>query len=135
MTAYPGRDFLLQVDTGSGFATVGGLRTTEMALNQTLVDTSHKDSGPWRKLLANSGLRRIAINAGGVFEDSAAEDLVRLAAFSGSALNSKLLFGNGDVLSGSFLVSSLERAGNHDGEETYRLVLESAGTITYTAGV
>ena len=35
-------------------------------------------------------------------------------------------------LAGAFLVTSYERAGEFNGEETYSLTLESSNTITYT---
>lgn len=133
MTAYSGRDFLLQINTGTTYLTVGGMRTTEMTLNNQLIDTSNKASGSWRHLLTGAGIRSMRLAAAGVFENSDAETTVRAAAFSGTALDAKLLFGNGDSITGLFLLAAYERSGIYDREETYSITLESAGDITFTA--
>ena len=43
-----------------------------------------------------------------------------------------LAFEDGSSAKGTFIVSSYERAGEYNGEETYSLSLESSGTITWT---
>jgi len=45
----------------------------------------------------------------------------------------KLLFGDGDHIVGSFQITSYERAGEFNGEETYSLTLESSGQVTHTS--
>jgi TP901-1 family phage major tail protein len=132
MPVQKGRDFLLKVHNGSAYAVVGGMRTTAMALNSKPVDVSTKSTGAWRALAAGAGIRQLTLTAGGVFEDSASEELVRAAAFAATLLDCQLVFGGGDILTGSFLVASYERAGEHDGEETWSVTLESASTITFT---
>ncbi len=135
MAAQKGSLLLIKIGNGGSptetFTTVAGLRTTRMALNQQPVDCSNKDSGAWRQLLGNAGIRSISISGGGVFTDAASEESLRGYAFAGSVNNYKLYFGNGGILSGAFQVTSYERAGNHDGEETYNLTLESAGAVTF----
>ena len=37
------------------------------------------------------------------------------------------------IIEGPFQVGSIEYAGNHDGEATYELSLNSAGQLTFTA--
>ena len=46
--------------------------------------------------------------------------------------NYDLIFSDGSKIAGAFLVTSYERAGEFNGEETYSLTLESSNTITYT---
>lgn len=138
MPAQKGSQLLIKVGNGAtpteAFSTVGGLRTTRLVLNQQLVDTSNKDSGAWRTALSGAGIRSLSLSGAGVFTDAASEETVRGYAFAGTINNFQLVFGNGDLLQGAFHISSYERAGNHDGEETYSLTLESAGTITFTVG-
>jgi TP901-1 family phage major tail protein len=134
MPASKGRDFLLKLFTAGSYQTVGGLRTNTLTVNNRAVDTSNKSSGEWRQLLANAGIRSLTLSAAGVFDDSTAEETLRAAAFAGTALNTQMTFGNGDSLTGNFLVSQYERLGEFDGAETYAVTLESAGAITFTAG-
>ena len=135
MVAQKGALVLIKVGNGGGpetFATVGGLRTTRLVLNNQLVDTTNKDSGGWRSLLAGAGIRSITLSGSGIFTDSASEETVRGYAFTNSINNYEFYFGGNDKISGAFQITSYERAGNHDGEETYAITFESAGAITST---
>ena len=135
MAAQKGALVLIKVGNGGGpetFATVGGLRTTRLVLNNQLVDTTNKDSGGWRLLLAGAGIRSITLSGSGIFTDSASEETVRGYAFTNSINNYEFYFGGNDKISGAFQITSYERAGNHDGEETYAITFESAGAITST---
>lgn len=135
MAAQKGALMLIKVGNGGGpetFTTVGGLRTTRMVLNNQLVDTTNKDSGGWRNLLAGAGIRSITLSGSGIFTDLASEETVRGYAFANSINNYEFYFGGNDKISGAFQITSYERAGNFDGEETYAITFESAGTITST---
>ncbi len=136
MAAQKGSLFLLKVGDGGSptetFTTVGGLRATRFTLNNQLVDSSNKDSGAWRNILANAGIRSLTISGSGVFLDSASEETVRANAFASSVNNYRITMGNGDYLTGAFQITSYERSGDYDGEETYSITLESAGNITFT---
>ena len=78
------------------------------------------------------GIRRMTISASGVFTDSAGENNIRGAAFTGGSVNYDLVFGDGSDIKGAFIVTSYERAGEYNGEETFSVTLESNGTMTYT---
>ena len=135
MAAQKGRLFLLKQGTAAAGTTIAGLRATRFRVNQQTVEVTNKDStNQWRELLAGAGVRSLAIEASGVFQDSAVEETVRGYAFAGTANAFGLVFENLDKIDGSFIVSSFERAGDHDDEEQYSLTLESAGAITFTAG-
>ena len=55
MAAQKGLDMLLKVNTtGSTYATVGGLRSTSITLNDESVDITNKDSLGHRQLLAGA---------------------------------------------------------------------------------
>lgn len=137
MTAQKGSLVLVKIGDGGtpteAFTTVGGLRTTRMVLNNQAVDASNKDSGAWRTLLAGAGIRSMTISGNGIFTDAASEETVRGHAFANTIANYQLTFGNGDTLIAPFQIVSYERAGEYDGEETYSLTLNSAGTVTFTA--
>jgi TP901-1 family phage major tail protein len=140
MAAGKGSSFLLKDNSTGTPATVGGLRSTSMTINGEAVDITTKDSNAFissgndkaRDLLQGGGVRSMSITASGVFTDSSTENLVRGFAFDGAIQNYDLIFSDGSKISGAFLITSYERAGEFNGEETYSLTLESSNTITYT---
>jgi TP901-1 family phage major tail protein len=140
MAAGKGSSFLLKENSTGTPATVGGLRSTSMTINGEAVDITTKDSNAFissgndkaRDLLQGGGVRSMSLTASGVFTDSSTENLVRGFAFDGAIQNYDLVFSDGSKIAGAFLITSYERAGEFNGEETYSLTLESSNTITYT---
>ena len=140
MAAGKGSSFLLKENSTGTPATVGGLRSTSMTINGEMVDITDKDSNAFissgndkaRILLQGGGVRSMSLSASGVFTDSSTENLVRGFAFDGAIQNYDLVFSDGSKIAGAFLITSYERAGEFNGEETYSLTLESSNTITYT---
>jgi TP901-1 family phage major tail protein len=140
MAAGKGSSFLLKENSTGTPATVGGLRSTSMTINGEAVDITTKDSNAFissgndkaRDLLQGGGVRSMTLSASGVFTDSSTENLVRGFAFDGAIQNYDLVFSDGSKIAGAFLITSYERAGEFNGEETYSLTLESSNTITYT---
>jgi len=140
MAAGKGSSFLLKDNSTGTPATVGGLRSTSMTINGEAVDITTKDSNAFissgndkaRDLLQGGGVRSMTLSASGVFTDSSTENLVRGFAFDGAIQNYDLVFSDGSKIAGAFLITSYERAGEFNGEETYSLTLESSNTITYT---
>jgi TP901-1 family phage major tail protein len=134
MTAQRGRDLLLKLDDGAGaFATVAGLRTQRIALNADTIDITHAEStGRWRELLAGAGVRRASLAGTGVFKDQAADELVRRSFFDGSVLNWQVIVPSFGIIQGLFQITALDYRGEHTGEVTFELALESAGALTFT---
>ena len=140
MAAGKGSSFLLKDNSTGTPATIGGLRSTSMTINGEMVDITSKDSNAFissgndkaRVLLQGGGVRSMTISASGVFTDSSTENILRGFAFDGAIQNYDLVFSDGSKISGAFLVTSYERAGEFNGEETYSVTLESSNTITYT---
>ena len=140
MPAGKGSSFLLKDNSTGTPATIGGLRSTSMTINGEAVDITTKDSNAFissgndkaRDLLQGGGVRSMSLTASGVFTDSSTENLVRGFAFDGAIQNYDLVFSDGSKIAGAFLITSYERAGEFNGEETYSLTLESSNTITYT---
>lgn len=129
MTAKPGRDVVVQIGISGVFQTLGGMQLTTLTLQNGLRETNRTR---WREVLAGRGGQALRLAARGVFEDSASEAVVRTAAFARSALPFRLLFGNGDAVTGDVVVASYETTGAVDGLETYSLVLESSGPVVLT---
>ena len=141
MAANRGSAFLLKENSSGTPIVIGGMRSTSMSINGETVDVTAKDSASFdgqagndigRVLLPNAGIRSMSISASGVFIDSASENTTRTTAFSGDMVNYDLIFADTSSAKGAFIITSYERAGEYNGEETYSLTLESSGTITYT---
>ncbi|HWT11983.1 MAG TPA: phage major tail protein, TP901-1 family [Allosphingosinicella sp.] len=132
MTAEKGSAFLLKVGNGSqptAYATVAGMRTTQMSVNGEAVNVTSKDSGGWRELLSGAGLRSVSVAASGIFTGSAAESRLKANALAGLLDDYELSFESGERLRGRFLVTRLDYAGDYNGERTYGLSLESSGEV------
>jgi TP901-1 family phage major tail protein len=128
-----GSAFLLKIGNGAApvvYATVAGLRTTQMSVNGEAVNVTTKDSGGWRALLSGAGVRSVSVSAAGIFTGSAAETRVRSHALSGAIDDYELSFESGERLRGQFLVTRLDYAGDYNGERSYAINLESSGPVT-----
>ncbi len=132
MSAERGSAFLLKVGDGASppvYQTVAGLRTTQLSINGELVAITSKDSGGWRELLSGAGVRSVSVSGAGIFTGSAAEVRVKGNALSGAIDDYRLSFESGETLSGRFLVTKLDYAGDYNGERSYTLSLESSGPV------
>ncbi|MGD9866728.1 MAG: phage major tail protein, TP901-1 family [Hyphomicrobiales bacterium] len=136
MTAQKGKDLLLKVDSdGLGdFQTVAGLRSRSLAFNAASVDITDADSaGQWRELLAGAGIRTARVSGSGIFRDAASDETVRGLFFNGTIRDWQVVVPDFGTVEGPFQVSALEFAGQHDGEMTFDLALESAGALAFAA--
>jgi len=132
-----GRTIVIKVGDNAAseaFNTLGGLRTKSMAVNNEQVDISNADSGQWRKLLAAAGIRSMSMTAGGVFDDGAAIDDLEQYAFDGSIQDFQITWPDGDQWDFKAQVASFTYAGEHNGEQTYDVSLESSEAVTITTG-
>jgi TP901-1 family phage major tail protein len=135
MAAQKGKDLLVKIDDGTGaFVTVAGLRTRRLAFNAETVDITHAESaGRWRELLEGAGIKRASISGRGLFKDASTDALMRQTFFDGAVENYQIVIPDFGTVAGAFQITSLEFAGEHNGEVTYELSLESAGALTFTA--
>ena len=132
MAVEKGSAFLLKVGNGAApvvYATVAGLRTTQLSVNGESVVVTTKDSGGWRQLLSGAGVRSVSVSGAGVFTGSAAETRIRGNALAGVLDDYQLAFESGQTMTGKFLVSRLDYAGDFNGERSYTLSLESSGAV------
>lgn len=134
MVAQKGRDLLLKIDNGAGFATVAGLRSKRLSFNAALVDVTDAESaGRWRELLGGAGVQRAALSGSGIFKDQASDALVRSLFFAGTIAGWQVVIPDFGTVTGPFQIASLEYSGAHDGEVLLEIALESAGTLTFGA--
>ena len=117
--------------------TLVGVRTRGFTASNSLVDVTTDDDNGWRTLLATPGLKSIEVTVGIVVSDE-----VLLAEFFNASVTGETLKcdlpsslttpGN---WSGTFMVSSVEYTGEHDGEVSANITFMSSGAVTYTASV
>ena len=135
MAVQAGKDLLVKVDmTSDGqFETIAGLRATRVSFNAEAVDVTTLDSeGGWRELLAGAGVRSAAISGSGVFRDEGTDERARQLFFDGLTPGFQIVIPDFGVVEGPFQVTSLEYAGQLNGEATYELSLQSAGILVFT---
>ncbi|HHI71298.1 MAG TPA: phage major tail protein, TP901-1 family [Rhodobacteraceae bacterium] len=136
MGAQNGKDLLIKMDmTGGGlFETVVGLRATRISFNAEAVDvTSLESAGGWRELLGGAGVKSATISGSGVFKDANTDERARQIFFDGETPDFQVIIPDFGTIEGAFQITSVEYAGNYNGEATYELSLASAGALTFTA--
>ena len=134
MAAQKGKDLLIKIDmTGAGaFETVAGLRASRITFNAETVDVTNLSSqGGWRELLGGTGIRSAAISGSGVFRDEYTDERVRQMFFDGDIPEFQVIIPHFGTIEGAFQITSVEYAGQHDGEATYEIALASAGALSF----
>lgn len=136
MTAQKGKDLLLKVDAdGEGeFTTVAGLRARSLAFNASTVDITDQDlAGRWRELLQGAGLKTARLSGSGIFKDAASDETLRSYFFNGTVRAWQIVVPDLGTVEGPFQIATLEYGGQHDGEVTFDVSLESAGALSFAA--
>lgn len=132
MPVEKGSAFLLKIGDGAAsptFTTVAGMRTTGLQINGEPVVVTNKGSGGWRELLSGAGVRSVSVSGSGIFTGSAAEVRMKGHALSGAIDDYQVSFESGERMTGRFLVTRLDYAGDLNGERTYTMALESSGPV------
>ncbi|MGL4240184.1 MAG: phage major tail protein, TP901-1 family [Beijerinckiaceae bacterium] len=135
MPAQRGKDMLLKLaDDGGAFVTVAGLRSRRIVFNAEQVDVTHAESaGRWRELLSGAGVKRAQIAGAGVFKDGASDQIIRQTFFDGAIRAWRVVIPDFGTIEGPFQLSALDYRGEHQGEVTFDLTLDSAGLLTFAA--
>lgn len=135
MTAQKGKDLLVKISDGvGGFTTVAGLRTRRLAFNAETVDITHAESANrWRELLDGAGVKRASVSGRGLFKDAASDAAMRQTFFGGTVASYQIVIPDFGTVTGPFQIANLEFAGEHNGEVTYDVALESAGELIFVA--
>ena len=107
------------------------MRSTNITLNDETVDITNKDStNNARQLLAQGGIKSGTVSGSGVFTDSASETTLYGKWHASSNANYQFLVPDLITITGAFQLTSLEYAGEYNGEVTYSFTFESAGDLT-----
>ena len=110
-----------------------GVRTRGYTVTNDYVDVTTDDDNGWRTLLANPGLRSKEATGSGISSDQILIAEVMKASITGEPLTVELPTTTG-TLAGTFLCSSFEQSGEHDGAVEFSATFMSSGAVTYTAG-
>lgn len=135
MSAQNGKDLLIKVDVdgGGNFETLAGLRASRLSLNAQPVDTTTVESaGQWRELLSGGGVKSASISGSGIFRDAATDARARQIFFDGVLPDFQVIIPDFGTIEGPFQITSIEYAGQYDGEATYDLSLSSAAALSFT---
>ena len=135
MTSQNGRDFLLKIGDGGTpetFTTLGSARTVALVINNAPVDATTMDAGGVQSMAADAGVQSLQISIDGLFKNRAVEETLRAAAFARIVTNFQLLFPNGDMLAGAFVIQNYHRGGTYDGLESFSATLIRSGASTFT---
>lgn len=133
MAAQKGRDILIKIGDGSSpatFTTIGGIRSKTIRINNESVDITTDNTAPWRQLLESAGIQSLSLSGSGVFEDDTAINTMEDHAMANSHAEFQFVFGNGDIIQAVCQITTFEYAGEHNGEQTFNVSLESAGIAT-----
>lgn len=114
--------------------TLVGVRTKGYTVTNDYVDVTTDDDAGWRTLLATPGLRSVEATVGGISSDQVLLAEVMKSNITGEPLTVELPTTTG-TLAGTFLCSSFEQTGEHDGAVEFSATFMSTGVVTYTAGV
>jgi TP901-1 family phage major tail protein len=129
MAGANGRALTLDWDS----VTLVGVRTKGYTITNDYVDVTTDDDDGWRTLLADPGLRALEATAEGISSDQVLIAEMMKANITGEPLTIQLPTTTG-TLAGTFLVSSFEQTGEHDGAVEFSATFMSTGVVTYTAG-
>ena len=128
-----GRDVLLKLADDAGqFMTVAGIRTKTLQLSASAVDGTSTDSpDAWRELVTGAGVKSARLTGAGVFKDQVSDARMREVFFFGEAATWMLILPDFGEIEGAFQISELTFSGDHDGEASFSITLESAGALEF----
>ena len=130
MAAQTGRSFLLKIGTGTGATTVAGLRSSGFSINGETVDVTTKDSANnLRELLPSAGVASMSLSGAGILQAGTQTQYFFNQVKDRLIATYSAVFDDGDTIVAGFQVESFEAAGEHNGEQTYNISLQSSGTI------
>lgn len=78
-------------------------------------------------------MRRASVAGSGVFRDAASDARMRQVFFDGLVQTFQVVVPDFGSVTGPFQVTGLEYRGDHAGEVTFEMTLESAGALVFQA--
>lgn len=135
MPAEAGRDVLISIATAAAptvFVALGGIRAKSITLNNTTIDVTNQSSaGQFRELLSGAGIRSAELSGSGAFIDDASDGHVQKHFVDRTLAQCRFTIPNFFTITGPFAVTSIEYAGDHDGEATFNYSFVSGGALIF----
>lgn len=136
MPAQKGLAILLKRTAGGSpqtFTAIGGLRAKTLTFNKETVDvTSADDVARFRQLLAGAGVMSLSVSGSGVLKDDTAFKTMVTASVGDVFEDWQVVIPGIGTYECAFQVA-VSFAGEHNGEATYDITLESADDVAFTA--
>ena len=102
-------------------------------MRQRWTSSNTESVGRWRELLDGAGIKTARISGSGIFKDASSDETIRQYFFNGTVRDWQVIVPELGTVEGPFQIASLEYAGQHDGEVTFDIGLESAGALSFAA--
>lgn len=124
-----------QVDFTIGGATLAGIVSKSLAINNTPVDTSDDNSNGWAEMLAVPGRKEVTIS---ISTKVKSLDMVMSAINNASQIYAVVItFPDGtttnSTITGDAFLSSVSPTGEHEGLTTLDFEMSFSGEVTFTA--
>lgn len=133
--ALKGASVLLKKGTALAGTTIAGMRTTSWSINGETVDvTSADNANRWRELLPEAGIKSMSISMSGVLDTVATHQALVTDMIAQTVDAYGLIVADFGYFDGSFQIASIEGDGEHNGEVSYSITLESGGDVTFATG-
>lgn len=134
MTAQRGDGILLKVGNGATpevFTAAAGLKTASVTINKEQVDiTSADDTDKWRRLLTGASNKSLSVSGSGVLKDDAVMTTIITSVLADTYKNWQVVIPGAGTFQGPCQVN-ISYAGDHNGEATYDITLQSAGQMDF----
>jgi predicted secreted protein len=132
MAAQKGRLYLLKLGASGAGGTIGGARSLSASIGNQAVEITNKDSAGFRTLLEGAGTQTVDLSFEGIASDDSVYETFKGYAQAGSINAMQVIGPDNDAISASFLITSFQESGAHNGEISFSASLQSSGTVTYT---
>lgn len=131
-TAYKGRSATFQISAngGSTFTTIGGVRTTNVSINNNPVDITNVSSGGFQEMLPDGGTQAVEISLDGIVVDDTAFETFQAAIDDRTLVWYKFSFASGGIITSKFAVNTFQIGAAHDGAQTFQATLSSSGVVS-----
>src|SRR6056297_610333 len=109
MAASVGRNLQIKQST----TVLAGVRTKGVSINREAIDITNDDDAGYRTLLAEAGQMSLDLSIDGITKDA----VLRAAVMSASDITLSgitIEYPNGDAISGTFMLVSLEESGTYN---------------------
>lgn len=134
MAGKGGKDFTLKMEDSAGsstYTTIGGLRSATMSREFAEIESTNHGSNQNKEVLDGAGIRSMSVSGEGIFTDDAnlgdLEDIaVNQTLYSFQIVDAD----SGRTYTANFKITTFERAGEYNAEQTYSVSLVSSGAVT-----